>query len=170
MARSAASPWNDAPYPTLVGTATTGREVSPATTDGNAPSMPAMTITQSASSIRARWSSSRWTPATPTSRTESIRIPRAAAVTSASSATGRSDVPADTTATVPRAAPFPPDRATISQDRSWYRASGATSRTASYCSGVARVTKTAPKARAARAATAARTSSGLFPGPYTAST
>ena len=42
---SAASPPNDAPYPTLVGTAITGTLTMPPTTLGSAPSMPATTIT-----------------------------------------------------------------------------------------------------------------------------
>ena len=37
----AATPFNPAPYPVLVGTAITGARVKPATTLGNAPSMPA---------------------------------------------------------------------------------------------------------------------------------
>src|ERR1041385_3657359 len=45
MARSAASPPKEAPYPTLVGTAMTGTFTSPPTTLGSAPSMPATTIT-----------------------------------------------------------------------------------------------------------------------------
>src|SRR5215510_12523106 len=48
IARSAASPLKLAPYPTLVGTAMTGLSMSPATTLGNAPSMPAITITTDA--------------------------------------------------------------------------------------------------------------------------
>ena len=43
MPRSAARPLKLAPYPTDVGTATTGHETRPATTLARAPSMPAMT-------------------------------------------------------------------------------------------------------------------------------
>ena len=53
IASSAASPPNEAPYPTLVGTATIGTPVSPPTTDGSAPSMPATTTRQSAASSRS---------------------------------------------------------------------------------------------------------------------
>src|SRR5581483_9735014 len=67
MVSRAASPRNADPTPTLVGTATTGREVSPATTEASAPSMPATAMTQSARSISALRSRSRWMPATPTS-------------------------------------------------------------------------------------------------------
>jgi hypothetical protein len=44
MAKSAVTPPKLAPYPTLVGTATTGRSTSPLTTLGSAPSIPATTI------------------------------------------------------------------------------------------------------------------------------
>jgi hypothetical protein len=56
MVSKADSPSKEAPYPTLVGTATIGEEMSPATTDGSAPSIPATTITQSAASSAARCS------------------------------------------------------------------------------------------------------------------
>ncbi len=67
MPSSAARPPNDAPYPTLVGTATSGTPVSPPTTDGSAPSIPATTMRQSASSNSSFAASNRCTPATPTS-------------------------------------------------------------------------------------------------------
>ncbi len=54
IASRAASPPKEAPYPTLVGTATIGTPVSPPTTDGSAPSMPATTIRQSACASRSR--------------------------------------------------------------------------------------------------------------------
>ena len=68
IASSAARPPNDAPYPTLVGTATIGTPTRPPTTDGSAPSMPATTTRQSACSSSSRTPSSRCSPATPTSR------------------------------------------------------------------------------------------------------
>src|SRR5437773_7353972 len=46
---------------------------------------------------------SRWMPATPTSAINSARLPRTLAVWRASSATGRSAVPAQTTSTLPTA-------------------------------------------------------------------
>src|SRR5207249_179808 len=48
MPSRAAIPPNEAPYPTLVGTAITGTGTSPPTTLGSAPSMPATTITTAA--------------------------------------------------------------------------------------------------------------------------
>jgi len=42
-----------APYPTEVGTAITGAATSPATTEGNAPSIPATAITTLARRMRA---------------------------------------------------------------------------------------------------------------------
>lgn len=50
--RSAAIPPKDAPYPMLVGTAMTGALTRPATTLGSAPSIPAQTMSTSASSRR----------------------------------------------------------------------------------------------------------------------
>src|SRR5437879_5488237 len=99
---SAAMPPNEAPYPTLVGTAITGTGTSPPTTLGSAPSMPATTMIAAAlrsSSVCARM---RWMPATPTSVNRATRLRSARAVTAASSATGRSLVPAVTIRTVPR--------------------------------------------------------------------
>ena len=101
---SAATPPNEAPYPTLVGTATSGTPVSPPTALGSAPSMPATTTRQSAASRVSRDASSRWMPATPTSVTRVTAAPLTRAVNAASAATGPSDVPAATTHTVPHAA------------------------------------------------------------------
>src|SRR5262249_44132961 len=69
MVSSAAKPRRDAPYPTLVGTATTGTPTSPPTALGSAPSIPATTTRQSAASSWSRTDSNRWMPATPTSVT-----------------------------------------------------------------------------------------------------
>src|SRR5690606_41721581 len=44
--RSAASPPKEAPYPTLVGTASTGTGTRPPTTEGRAPPQPAQTTTK----------------------------------------------------------------------------------------------------------------------------
>src|SRR5205814_4879563 len=49
IARRAAIPPREAPYPTLVGTAITGRATNPPTTEGSAPSIPAHTTSASAS-------------------------------------------------------------------------------------------------------------------------
>src|ERR1043166_2666742 len=97
---SAASPPNDAPYPTLVGTAITGARTNPPTTDGSAPSIPATTMIAAAPSSASSCASNRWIPATPTSVTRLTRLPIAAAVAAASSATGKSLVPAVTISTV----------------------------------------------------------------------
>ena len=67
IASRAVTPSNDEPYPTLVGTATTGAATSPPTTLASAPSMPATTTTASTVASSSRPSSSRWSPATPTS-------------------------------------------------------------------------------------------------------
>src|SRR3954449_6260681 len=94
MARSAARPPKDAPYPTLVGTAMTGTATSPPTTLARAPSIPATTMMTRADMRRWCSASRRWSPATPTSYTLSTWLPIISAVTAASSATGRSAVPA----------------------------------------------------------------------------
>ncbi len=67
MPSSAATPPKEAPYPTDVGTATSGTPTSPPTTLGSAPSIPATTIRQSAASSRSRTPRIRCSPATPTS-------------------------------------------------------------------------------------------------------
>src|ERR671911_554879 len=74
----------------LVGTATTGAEVMPATRLARAPSMPATTTTASASARSSTEANSRWTPATPTSVSRTASMPWAARVVAHSSATGRS--------------------------------------------------------------------------------
>ena len=56
---NAATPPKDAPYPMLVGTATTGTPTRPPTTDGNAPSIPAATITTRERCNRLRSASTR---------------------------------------------------------------------------------------------------------------
>src|SRR5438874_879475 len=103
IARRAAMPPKDAPYPTLVGTAITGRSTRPPITLGSAPSMPATATITLASLSSSRWASSRCKPATPQSTTRSTRLPRASATSAASSATGRSAVPAAATASSSRA-------------------------------------------------------------------
>src|SRR6476659_11075952 len=85
----------------LVGTAITGRATSPPTTDGRAPSIPATTITTDAFVRVSAPARTRWIPATPTSVRRSTVLPNARAVTAASSATGRSLVPAVTMRIVP---------------------------------------------------------------------
>ena len=83
----------------------TGAAVRPPTTLGRAPSIPATTIRTRAASSRFRASSRRWIPATPTSKRRSTARPIAAPQTAASSATGRSAVPAQQTSTGPGSAP-----------------------------------------------------------------
>src|SRR5207237_10056791 len=86
---------------TLVGSATTGRLTRPATTPGSAPSIPATTMIARAEASRLRSPSRRCNPATPTSYSRSTWLPINSAVTAASSATERSDVPAVATTIVP---------------------------------------------------------------------
>ena len=62
--------------------------------------MPATAMTASARSISSRRESRRTTPATPTSGTSVEETPRYSSDRRASSATGMSEVPAVTTATV----------------------------------------------------------------------
>ena len=59
MPSRAASPLKLAPYPTLVGTAITGLSMSPPTTEGRAPSMPATTMIARASAKRSTRESRR---------------------------------------------------------------------------------------------------------------
>ncbi len=99
--RSDASPENAAPYPREVGTATIGRPTSPPRTEKSEASMPATATMTSARSISSRRESRRSTPATPTSGTSVEVTPRYSSDRRASSATGVSEVPAVTTATVP---------------------------------------------------------------------
>ena len=58
MERRADKPWNDAPYPTLVGTAMTGQSAMPPMTLANAPSMPAMAMMTLAPMMSSRWAKS----------------------------------------------------------------------------------------------------------------
>lgn len=62
-----ATPDMAAPYPTLVGTATTGHLTSPATTPGIAPSIPATQMATPACSTEEMARRRRCMPATPTS-------------------------------------------------------------------------------------------------------
>ena len=87
----------------LVGTPTTGFPTSPPTTDGSAPSIPAATTSATQRSRSARRASSRCRPATPTSYTRTGSTPITSSVAAASSHTGMSLVPAQQTATGPRA-------------------------------------------------------------------
>ena len=87
--------------PTLVGTAITGRSTSPPMTLGNAHSIPATATIALASPRISRCASSRCSPATPQSVSRSTRLPSASATTAASSATGRSAVPAAATTMSP---------------------------------------------------------------------
>ena len=81
----------------LVGQAMTGTRARPPTTLASAASMPATTIIASAPSIAGNSASSRWSPATPTSAITRTSVPISEATVSASSATGRSEVPAVST-------------------------------------------------------------------------
>src|SRR4029450_7277932 len=75
----------------------------PPTTLASAPSIPATTTTASASASIGCTAARRCRPATPTSATISVSAPSIEAVSSASSATPRSEVPAVTMSTTPAA-------------------------------------------------------------------
>jgi len=79
--------------------------------------MPAMQRMTSARSISSSRESSRRTPATPTSGTRVEDTPRYSSDLRASSATGMSEVPAVTTATVPstRGMGFPTERCSVEE-------------------------------------------------------
>src|SRR4029079_13927671 len=81
------------------GTPITGHETYPPTTLGSAPSIPATTTTAAACSKSASRAGSRAGPATPTSSIIVTRTPIQSSVSRASSATGKSPVPAEITAT-----------------------------------------------------------------------
>ena len=103
IASRAASPPNEAPYPTLVGTATSGTPTRPPTTEGSAPSMPATTIRQSACVELVAHGEQPVQPGDADVVDLVRRRRRArATVSAASAATGASEVPALTIATVPR--------------------------------------------------------------------
>src|SRR5215469_12390288 len=63
--KSAASPPNEAPYPTDVGTQITGAATRPPTTLGSAPFIPAQTTSTRARERTSRWARCRCRPATP---------------------------------------------------------------------------------------------------------
>ena len=168
MPSSADSPPKLAPYPMLVGTAMTGARTRPPTTLGNAPSMPATAMTTRAASRRSRSASSRCSPATPASYTVSTRLPRASAATRASSATGRSDVPAATTRTRPRPVGSAAARRVMMRATAWNCASGTSARTASNASGPVRVTMRVSPLATIRSAMAA-VCAGVLPAPNTIS-
>ena len=138
-------PSSEAPYPRDVGTEMMGRPIRPAMTEKSDASIPATAMTTLAFSISSTRERRRSTPATPTSGTSEDATPRYSSVARASSATGVSEVPAVTTATVPsmRRIGFPTERWSV-PERASKRArpgSGATE-TSSQVSGVTRVTST----------------------------
>src|SRR4051794_25026185 len=152
---SGAKPPNAAPYPTDVGTAITGAATRPATTPGSAPSIPAATTIARADRSRSSCSSTRCSPATPTSTTSSTGRPRWRAVTAASRATGTSDVPAaSTTTSCPVGSGGVPGKATIRASGS-RTAPGRASSSVWAWSGRTRVNRV----RASRARTCAATTS-----------
>lgn len=115
--RSEASPPKAAPYPREVGTAMMGLPARPASTEKSEASMPATARMTSARSISSRRDIRRSTPATPTSGTSVEATPRYSSARRASSATGMSEVPAVTIATVPstRAMGLPTERCRVSE-------------------------------------------------------
>jgi len=130
--------------------------------------MPATaTITPARRSSACR-TSNRWRPATPTSYSVSTSLSIIWAVMRASSATGMSLVPAQTTKTGRGGfSPCRRFRLTV-RARSWYTASGAHARMTSACAGVARVaSRSEPLAR--MLSTMARRSSVRLPWQKTTS-
>jgi hypothetical protein len=115
--RSEASPPKAAPYPREVGTAMMGFPTRPAMTEKSEASMPATARMTSARSISSRRERRRSTPATPTSGTIVEATPRYSSARRASEATGMSEVPAVTTATVPstRGMGLPTERCRVSE-------------------------------------------------------
>ncbi len=101
MVNNAVTPSSAAPYPVLVGTATTGAGVSPPTTLASAPSMPAITTTASAMAMVSASARRRCRPATPQSVSLVGSNPSARRTASHSVAIGRSAVPAVSTTTEP---------------------------------------------------------------------
>ena len=92
----------------------TGTLVSPETTLGSAPSIPAATTRQSGSKASSSFNGAarRWMPATPTSGKLFVETPISRATASASSSAGRSDVPPESAPTRPpegSGAPSPGD-------------------------------------------------------------
>ena len=123
-----------------VGTATIGHGTRPATTGASAASMPATTTIAWSERKVAASVSSRWMPATPTSKVRRTSAPMSSAVRAASSATGMSEVPADTT---PMRAPVglgAVRETTTARAPACQTASGTASRTARAVSGATRVT------------------------------
>jgi hypothetical protein len=94
-----------------------GRPTSPPITEKSDASMPATQRITSARSISSSLDMSRSTPATPTSGTSVEATPRYSSDLRASSATGMSEVPAVTTATVPstRGMGFPTERCSVAE-------------------------------------------------------
>jgi hypothetical protein len=115
--RSEARPPNAAPYPREVGTAMMGLPTRPAMTEKREASMPATARMTSARSISSSRESRRRTPATPTSGTTVEATPRYSRERRASAATGMSEVPAVTIATVPstRGMGLPTERCRVSE-------------------------------------------------------
>ena len=170
IASSAVTPSSAEPYPTLVGTATTGAPVRPPITLANAPSMPAITITASAEVITSSLARSRCRPATPTSIDEfgidAIGPQRGDHLIGDGSIAraGRDDHDA----TVEPLAWLAPEQAAAQLD---HAGSGVTvtvaamSRQAARCSAVERVSRTAPVPCCNSSVTMRAQSSGCLPGP-----
>ncbi len=129
--------------------------------------MPATTMTTPARLRADSWASSRWTPATPTSTSVSTGCPSMRTVSSASSATGRSLVPAVTTRTGGPSAGVGAPAATV-RATGLCRASGMAAARARAWSSPARVASMRPERSHTRRAIAAACT-GVLPAQYTTS-
>ena len=108
--------------------------------------------------------SSRCSPATPTSFTRTTSLPMKSAVSAASSATGKSLVPAHSTAMVPGRLAKRLASTAMHRADSWCTASGNCPRTAAAWSALARVISTR-SSRSITLAAMAATWRGVFPEP-----
>src|SRR5512136_704634 len=155
MEARAALPSPMYPYPEETGRPTTGRSTSPATTAGRVPSRPAATMKTWASRTDLRAGKSRWIPAAPTSYAVRTSQPISSAMSFASSAAGRSAVPAVRMATIPPVFSWTGNRkATMARGTSrcsaWNPSSPQRLRISSAWSGVTLVTMHRPWAATAR--------------------
>src|ERR1700722_4627165 len=174
MVSSAVTPSSAAPYPVLVGTATTGAGVNPPTTLANAPSMPAITTTASAMAMVSISARSRCSPATPQSTRRVGSKPSAVRTATHSVATGKSAVPAVITATVPGRCVAARNTTVANGPLSEtvpgpWPSEAPTAETALTCASVALVNRTGPSVAVRSSSTTAAQCSGVLPGPYTAS-
>ena len=142
----------------------TGLLTSPATALGSAPSMPATTMSTLHASRRSRSPSRRWMPATPTSVMRTTPLPKISSVTAASSATGRSEVPAQMMPTTPSHFGSGSVSTVMHRARSCQRAAGNSAASARCCSSFDRLTSST-RSFAKISRPIASTSAAVLPAP-----